>query len=292
MLRNTAYGWSFILPNFIGFAVFSLIPILFTFYYAFRSATLLSPGEFVGLANFERMFSVKRFWIALWNTFYYVIGAMPLTLVASLCLALVLNNKLRFVGFFRTAAFFPYVTSIVAIAVVWNAIFSPEYGPLNAFLRFLGVDDPPGWVVDADWAMPAIIIVGIWRNMGYYMILFLAGLQTIPQELYEAATVDGASKWGQFWNVTWPGLRPTTFLITVLLTINSFKVFDTIFVMTEGGPGTATLVLSQYIFQEGFGLGGNPGNKVGYASAVSIVLFGICLIFTIIQYWWTRRINK
>ena len=163
-------------------------------------------------------------------------------------------------------------------------LFSPEFGPINQALRALGVVNPPGWTASADWAMPAVIIVGTWREMGYYMILFLAGLQTIPSELYEAAKVDGANAWGRFWNVTLPMLRPTTFFVTVMLTIGSFKVFDLILVMTEGGPGQSTLVLSQYIYQKGF-----AENDFGYASAVSIVLFLICIVVTIIQFLYNRR---
>ena len=187
-------------------------------------------------------------------------------------------------AFFRTAAFFPYVTSIVALTYVWNLLFSPQYGPINAFLRFVGIDNPPGWTVSADWSMPAVLIVGTWREMGYYMLLYLAGLQTIPTHLYEAAKVDGASAWQRFWHVTVPGLRHTTFLVTVLLTIGSFKVFDLILLLTNGGPGQSTLVLSQYIYMKGF-----EENQFGYASAVSIVLFVICFAITIVQYRVNRR---
>jgi multiple sugar transport system permease protein/alpha-1,4-digalacturonate transport system permease protein len=191
------------------------------------------------------------------------------------------------VAFFRTAAFFPYITSIVALTYVWNLLFSPEYGPINAFLRFIGIDNPPGWTVSADWSMPAVIIVGTWREMGYYMLLYLAGLQTIPAQLYEAAWVDGATSWQRFWHVTVPGLRHTTFLVTVLLTIGSFKVFDLILLLTQGGPGQSTLVLSQYIYRKGF-----EENQFGYASALSLVLFGICFAVTIVQYAVNRRGNR
>ena len=170
------------------------------------------------------------------------------------------------------------------IGLVWNLLFSPEYGPINAFLRFVGIENPPGWTVSADWSMPAVLIVGTWLEMGYYMLLYLAGLQTIPTHLYEAAKVDGASAWQRFWHVTMPGLRHTTFLVTVLLTIGSFKVFDLILLLTQGGPGQSTLVLSQYIYMKGF-----EENQFGYASAVSIVLFVICFAITIVQYRVNRR---
>jgi multiple sugar transport system permease protein/alpha-1,4-digalacturonate transport system permease protein len=194
---------------------------------------------------------------------------------------------MRGVAFFRTVAFFPYLTSIVALAQVWNLLFSPSFGPINELLRWIGVSHPPGWTTSANWSMPAVIIVGTWREMGYYMLLFLAGLQTIPAQLYEAATVDGATAWQRFRNVTLPGLRPTTFFVTVVLTIGSFKVFDLILVMTNGGPGQSTLVLSQYIYHKAF-----EENQFGYASAISIVLFAICVVVTVVQYLVNRQRSR
>ncbi|MEV4844537.1 sugar ABC transporter permease [Micromonospora matsumotoense] len=287
MWRNTVAGWSFILPNFVGFAVLTLLPVAVLFYVAFTSWNVFGVAEWTGTANFRRMWGDASFWTALRNTVYYTAFHIPLTLAASLGLALLLNRKLRGVRFFRTVAFFPYVTSIVAIAIVWNQLFSPEYGPINALLRAVGVDDPPGWTTSSTWSMPAVIIVGTWRYMGYYMLLFLAGLQTIPAQLYEAAQTDGASAWQRFVHVTIPGLRHTTFFVTVLLTIESFKVFDLILLMTGGGPGQSTLVLSQYIYQKGF-----EENQFGYASAVSIVLFAICFGITVIQFMVNKRGNS
>ena len=283
-LRNAVTGWSFILPNFIGFAVLTLVPVITLFYYAFTEWNVFGSAKFTGLANFRQMVHDGSFWISFWNTFYYAGLHIPLTLAVSLGLALLLNRKLRGVAFFRTAAFFPYITSIVAIAVVWNMLFSPEYGPINQFLRAIGIAHPPGWTASASWSMPAVIIVGTWREMGYYMLLFLAGLQTIPVELYEAARMDGANAWQRFWKITLPMLRPTTFFVTIMLTIGSFKVFDLILVMTEGGPGQSTLVLSQYIYKKGF-----QENQFGYASAVSIVLFAICILVTIVQFLGNKR---
>ena len=210
---------------------------------------------------------------------------IPLTLAASLGLALLLNRKLRGVAFFRTAAFFPYITSIVAHRRGLEPAVQPGVRPDQPVPAVRSASThPPGWTASADWAMPAVIIVSTWREMGYYMILFLAGLQTVPRELYEAARVDGASAWQRFWHVTLPGLRPTTFFVTVMLTINSFKVFDLILVMTQGGPGQSTLVLSQFIYQKGF-----EENQFGYASAVSIVLFLICFVVTVVQFPVNKR---
>lgn len=284
MWRNTAAGWMFILPNFIGFALLTLVPVGVLFYVAFTDWNVFGVAEWTGAANFERMWHDASFWNALKNTAYYTVLHIPLTMAASLGLALLLNRKLRGVAFFRTAAFFPYITSMVAIAVVWNILFSPEFGPINGFLRALGASDPPGWTTSADWSMPAVILVGTWRDMGYYMLLFLAGLQTIPHQLYEAARIDGANAWQQFRRVTVPSLRHTTFFVTVMLTIGSFKVFDLILLLTGGGPGQSTLVLSQYIYQKGF-----VENQFGYASAVSIVLFAICFGITVIQFLVNKR---
>jgi multiple sugar transport system permease protein/alpha-1,4-digalacturonate transport system permease protein len=285
--RNTVSGWMFILPNFIGFAVLTLVPVVTLFYLAFTNWNVFGVADWTGTANFKRLWHDASFWTALRNTLYYSVLHIPLTMVAALGLALLLNRKLRGVAFFRTAAFFPYITSIVAIAAVWNILFSPEYGPINALLRAVGVAHPPGWTTSADWSMPAVILVGVWREMGYYMLLFLAGLQTIPAQLYEAARIDGANAWQRFWRVTLPSLRSTTFFVTVMLTIGSFKVFDLILVMTQGGPGQSTLVLSQYIYQIGF-----ERNQFGYASAISIVLFAICFLITVVQFTVNRRRDR
>jgi multiple sugar transport system permease protein len=258
--------------------------VIILFYLAFTDWNAFGVASWVGPENFTRLMSDARFHTALFNTLYYSAVHIPLTFAVALGLAMLLNRKLRGVAFFRTAAFFPYITSIVAIAVVWNMLFSPEFGPINHFLSTIGIDNPPGWTSSADWSMPAVIIVSVWREMGYYMILFLAGLQTIPPELYEAARMDGANAVQRFWNVTLPSLRPTTFFVTVMLTIGSFKVFDIILVMTGGGPGTSTLVLSQYIYNKGF-----VENDFGYASSVSVVLFLICITVTLAQFFVNKR---
>jgi multiple sugar transport system permease protein len=233
------------------------------------------------------MIDNETFWTALKNTSYYAVGHIPLTLAASLGFAVLLNRKLRGVKFFRTALFFPYITSLVAVAVVWNMLFSPETGPINQLLHSLGVDNPPGWTTSTTWAMPAVIITSVWHDMGYYMIIYLAGLQTIPGELYEAAEIDGANAWQKFWRITVPALRPTTFFVLIMLTITSFKVFDLIQVMTEGGPGRSTLVLSQVIFREGITEG-----RFGYSSAVAMVLFVIVLVVTVTQFGFQRRSER
>jgi len=283
-VRNALVGWSFILPNFLGFAALTLVPVLVLFYMSFTNWNIFGGSEWIGLDNFRRLLGDGSFRIAVVNTLYYSALHIPLTIACSLGLALVLNNKLRGAAFFRTAAFFPYITSIVAIAVVWNLMFSPDYGPINQVLHLVGVENPPGWLTSTTWSMPAVVIVSTWRDMGYYMILFLAGLQAVPRELHEAARVDGASTVQRFFNVTLPCLRPTTFFVTVIITISSFKIFDLILVMTDGGPGQSTLVLSQFIFRKGF-----EENQFGYASSAAVALFLMCIAVTAAQFLWNKK---
>ncbi|PTO39514.1 ABC transporter permease [Enterococcus mundtii] len=284
--KNTLIAWSFIAPNFIGFLIFTLVPVVFSLVLAFMKWDSFSTPEFVGIQNFSRMLSDDTFWISLKNTFLYTIGVVPLTLICSLGLAILLNQKIRGVKFFRTAFFFPYVTSLVAIAVVWSMLFHPTMGPISQFLRLV-IENPPGWLSSSDWALTAIIIVSVWRGMGYYMILYLAGLQGISKELYEAAAMDGANKWKQFIHITVPALRPTTFFVTIMLVINCFKIFDLVQVMTDGGPGRATNVLVYQVYNEAF-----VKFNFGYASAIAMVLFVIVLVITVIQFKWNQIQEK
>ena len=285
--RTSLIGWTFILPNFIGFTALTLIPVVGALAVSFTHWDSYSTPKWAGLDNFRRMWDDDNFWTALENTCWYALGHIPLTLMVSLGLAVLLNQKLRGVRVLRTAFFFPYLTSLVAVAVVWNMLLSPEVGPVNQFLHALGIAHPPGWTTSPDWAMPALILASVWRDMGYYMVLFLAGLQTIPADLYEAARMDGAGAWRRFWHVTLPCLRPTTFFILVMLTVSSFKVFDLVQIMTEGGPGRSTLVLSQLIFREGITQG-----RFGYSSAISLALFMICLVITVVQFQFQRRSER
>lgn len=285
-LRQTLTAYSFIAPNFIGFFIFTLIPVVFSLILAFMKWDSFSSPEFIGLKNFVKMAGDDTFWISLTNTVVYTVAVVPLTMVCALGLAILLNQKIKGMKFYRTAFFFPYVTSLVAIAVVWNMLFHPTMGPINGVLKHF-MANPPGWTSSSQWALTAIIIVSVWKGMGYYMILYLAGLQSIPAELYEAASMDGAGKWRQFLNVTLPSLRPTTFFVTIMLIINCFKIFDLVQVMTDGGPGLATNVLVYEIYNEAF-----KKFNFGYASAISLVLFVIVLGITILQFSVENRNNK
>lgn len=281
---NTLMAYSFLLPNFIGFLVFTLVPVLAAFALSFMEWDTANPMVFVGFKNFTRLLKDETFKISLWNTLYFALGSVPLTLVCSLILALALNKGLKGVEAFRTVFFLPYITSLVAMAVVWNMLFHPTLGPINQVLLAIGIKNPPGWTSSVEWAMPAVIITSIWRNMGYYMVMYLAGLQGIPKELYEAATVDGANAWHKFRKITLPMLTPTTFFVSIMLTISCFKVFDLILVMTDGGPGRATNVLVYHIYNQAF-----INSKFGYSSAIAMVLFAIVLVITVIQFQFEKK---
>jgi multiple sugar transport system permease protein len=283
-LKDNLIAYSFILPNLIGFALFTLIPMAFSLVLALLHWDGANEISWAGLDNFRQLLDDETFRISLFNTFYYVIGTVPLTMMASLGLALLLNKPLRGRNFFRTTFFFPYVASLVAVAVVWNMLFHPAMGPVNQLLVALGVDNPPRWTASIDWAMPTVIMASIWKGMGYYMIIYLAALQGIPGYLYEAAEIDGANGWQKFRYVTLPMLTPATFFVSILLIISSFKVFDLILVMTNGGPGRATNVLVIHTYNTAF-----REFRFGYSSAIAMVLFVIVLAITLVQFRMERR---
>ena len=279
-LRNNLTAYSFIAPNFIGFCVFTLVPVVFAVILAFCSWDGAHAIEFVGLKNFLDLAGDKTFKTAFINTIVYCVGTVPLTLVCSLGLAMLLNQNVKFRNFFRTVSFFPYVASLVAVAAVWNMIFSPSMGLVNMVLASLGVENLPRWAAGKETAMITVILFSVWKNMGYYMVIYLAGLQGTNPSLVEAAELDGANKWHVFWHITLPQLRPTTFLVTITLTIASFKVYDQMYMITQGGPGDATITLVYDIYNIAFV--NTP--KYGYASAVAMVLFAMVLIITLIQF--------
>ncbi len=278
--RNNLTAYSFIAPNFIGFCIFTLIPMVFAIGLSFCNWDGQHAIEFVGLKNFLDLAGDKTFKTAFVNTIVYCAGTVPLTLVCSLGLALLLNQNVKLRNFFRTVSFFPYVASLVAVAAVWNMIFSPSMGPVNMLLSSLGVENLPRWAAGKDTAMITVILFSVWKNMGYYMVIYLAGLQGTNPVLVEAAELDGASKWHVFWHVTLPQLRPTTFFVTITLTIASFKVYDQMYMITQGGPGDATITLVYDIYNIAFV--NTP--KYGYASAVAMVLFALVLAITLFQF--------
>lgn len=279
-LRTNLTGYSFIIPNFVGYLIFIFIPVCFSLVLSLMKWDgSVAPMEFVGLSNFAKLANDSTFIISLKNTVFYAVFTVPLTLIAALLIAVLLNSKIKGIVAFRTAFFFPYIASLVAVGAIWNMLFQPEFGPINQFLRSLGMVNPPGWAASKDWAMVVIIIVSVWKYMGYYMIVYLAALQGIPAELYEAGELDGATGWKKLKLITIPMLKPTTFFVTVMLTIQCFKVFDLIYVMTEGGPGRSTNVLVNHIYNNAF-----INFDFGYASASAMILFLIVLVITLIQF--------
>ncbi|MEN8906759.1 MAG: sugar ABC transporter permease [Clostridiales bacterium] len=280
LLNKTSFkAYMFLLPNFIGFLIFTLIPVVSAFGLSFVEWDTSNPIEVVYLDNYFELFKDETFKISLFNTIYYTVFTVPLTLIASLGIAILLNKKLKGVNIFRAAFFFPYLVSLVAVAIVWNALLHPTMGPVNQLFMAMGFEKLPGWTASTKWAMPTIILVSVWRQMGYFMVIYIAGLKGIPQELYEAATVDGAKTWNKFKNITLPMLTPTTFFVSIMLVINCFKIFDLILVMTDGGPGRATNVLVYHIYNQAF-----LNFKFGYASAISMVLFLLVLSVTLLQF--------
>jgi len=284
-IKNTVTAYSFIAPNLVGFGIFTLIPMGFALALGFMDWNLAqNTFSFVGLDNFRRMGSDHLFWPSLRNTLYFTVVSVPFTLILSLGLALLLNNKIRGRAIFRSLMFFPHVASLIAMAAVWNQIFHPSWGPVTQLLQALGVADVPRWTI-TPWVIPNIILFTAWRNMGYFMIIYLAGLQSIPQELYEAAAIDGAGAWHKFRYVTLPQLRFVTFFVSVLLTIMSFRVFDQVIMITNTEqPGTGSSMLVVHIFRVAF-LNWN----MGYASALALVLLGLVLSITIVQFVVQKR---
>ncbi|MCR5093890.1 MAG: sugar ABC transporter permease [Lachnospiraceae bacterium] len=282
-MRQNLVAYSFIAPNFIGFAVFTLGPIILAFIMAFTEWDGNNPMKFVGVDNFTNLFTNDRFTSALKNTIVYSIFTVPLTLIMALGLAILLNQKIKARTFFRTVTFFPYVASLVAVAAVWNMLFSPSKGGLmNQLLMNVFHTDPLKWAASPKTVMLTIILFSIWKNMGYYMVIYLAGLQGISEDLYEAAALDGAGAFQKFRYVTLPQLKPTTFFVTIMLTISCFKIYDIVYMLAGGSNGVVNknaIVLVYYVYEEAF-----RNWKLGSASAAALVLFVIVLIVTLIQF--------
>lgn len=274
----------FLLPNLIGFLIFTAIPVCAAFVLAFYDYDLLLGASWAGLENFREMLTTDRvFRAALVNTVYFTAVSVPLSVVLGLATAILVNQALRGVVLFRSIFLLPYVTVTVALSLVWKWIYLPDIGLINSVLGVFGIDGP-AWLTSQTWAMPALILMSVWKGFGYNMVIFLAGLQGIPDHLYDAAKVDGATAWRRFLNVTLPLLSPTTFFVVVISVISSFQVFDQALIMTNGGPGTATTTLVLYIYQQGF-----QSFEMGYAAAVALVLFAAIFVFTVIQFLFQRR---
>ncbi len=273
----------FLAPALTVIGAFFFLPVLAALGLSFTDFDLYALGDlgtarFVGAENYARLVRDPLFWKALGNTFYFVLVGGPLSVAVSLGAALLVNARLaRLKGFFRTVYFAPVVTTLVAVAVVWRYLYHARYGLFNWLLGGFGVG-PVDWLGDPAWAMPAIILLAVWKNFGYNMIIFVAGLQNVPDELYEAARIDGAGAWQQFRHITLPMLAPTFLFVGVITMIGYFQLFAEPYVMTEGGPLQSTVSIVYLMYEEGF-----KWWNLGYASAVAFVLFAIMLVGTLVQ---------
>src|SRR5690606_5267021 len=271
-------AYLFLLPAAAILFTFQYLPAIDVFRISLTNRLLLRPtAKFIGFDNYVRLWNDGRFWNAGWNAFYFGAASVPFQRALALLFAMALATRMRGVGIFRTTFFLPVVTSMVAVSVVWEWLYHPSIGLFNEIIKLFG-GTPIDWLSDQQWAMPAIILLIIWKGTGYYMVIYLAGLLDIPNEYYEAAKIDGASGWSMFRHITWPLLAPTTYLILVLQMINSFQVFSSVYVMTGGGPLRSTEVVVYYLFQRAF-----ETLEFGYASAISVVMFVFLVIVTILQ---------
>ena len=277
-LREIVAGYIFIAPGLIHSAVFIVGMIIISGYLALTQWDLLTPPKFIGLENFQRLIHDEVFWLTLKNTLIYVILSVPTGIVLSLALALAANTKLRGVTFFRTAYFFPYVATLVSVAIIFRWLYNADYGLLNGFLGIFGIH-PVDWLGNCTTALPAVAMLSIWKCLGWNMTLFLAGLQGIPSHLYEAAAIDGAGRWRQFRDITWPLLSPTTFFVAVTSVLGAFSVFDSAYILTGGGPERCTTFYMIYTWRQGFEF-----FNMGYAAALAWVLFAILIIITLVQF--------
>lgn len=280
--RENAAGILFILPGFIGFAVFILIPVIMSLGISFTEWNFLKGWggiKFNGPANYLRLFQDDWFFASLKNNLLFTAVTIPALLFLGLVTAEMINRHCYGGNLVRVLIFIPYIASVVAVCTVWQVMLQPSYGPINQFLMSIGIENPPKWLVDENWAMWAIIAINIWTQLGYYVAVFMAGIKNISADLYEAAQIDGATGYRQFLHITIPMVRPTTFFLAIMGIIGSFKVFDLISVLTQGGPGNATSVMAYHIYKTAF-----KDFKMGYACALAWVLFIIIFIVTLVQW--------
>ncbi len=275
--HNKDWGaYLYLLPVVVILVTFHVLPIFYSLIVSFYDWDLIGKPEYIGTGNYSRLFDDPMFYKSIWNTIYYAIISVPLSIFCSLGIALLLNNPISGIGIYRTIYFIPVITSINAVAIVWNFIYNPDFGLLNKILAVFAIE-PRTWLQDPFWAMPCIIFMSVWKGLGYNVIIFLAGLQNIPRHLYEAARIDGASRWQQFRHITWPLLTPTTYFIFVISSIGSFQVFAQVYMMTpRGGPLKSTMVIVYYLYRKAF-----EQFEFGYALAAAFILFIITFSVTL-----------
>lgn len=281
--KECIVAFSMIAPNLIGLAVFMVIPTFVSILISFTDWNLLNAANFIGIANFKELFSDPLFWKTLLNTVVYVFWKVPFNILISLILAVLINQQMYGRTFFRAILFLPIIASSVSVALLWQPLFDITNGMLNKILNSVGLPSST-WIYNPKTSMMSVIIVALWKELGYYMVMFLAGLQSIPSSYYEAAAIDGANPVRKFLFITVPLISPTTFFVLIISVIGSFQIFDLTTVLTSGGPANSTNTLVMYVYQAGFKF-----FRMGYASALSTILFIIILIFTIIQNQLAKR---
>lgn len=282
---NEKAGYLFILPSLIHLIVFLVIPLVFSFFLSFRDwdRPTFTDAPYIGLENYEFLLGDRRFWQAILNSAYYTVLAVPLGMAISLGIALIMNQKLKGVNIFRTLFFMPVISSWVAVSIIWLTLLDPTVGIVNYVLGLIGLP-PVNWLGNAATAMPALVIISIWKSAGFSMVIWLAGLQAIPRELYEVASIDGANRLQSFLRITLPLLAPTSFFLAITGVIGSFQVFSPVWVITKGGPLGATDVAVFHIYRRAF-----EAFDFGYASAQAWVLFALIFIATVLQLLYMRR---
>ncbi len=283
--REMLTAYAFILPTFIGFVIFIVGPMLASFAVSLFSWNMLTPPQFIGFANFEKLFNDVRIGNVYLTTFKLALMIVPTNMILGLALAVLLDRKMPgFVrNFFKTSFFFPYVVSGVAVSIIWTFMFHRDLGPFNYYLGQLGIERI-SWLNSSAYSPLAIMIADVWRNVGFYVLVFWGGMQAIPRDYYEAAEVDGASSWRQFIHITLPLLSPTILFLSVISVIGALQIFEQPQILTNGGPGDATRTIVMYLYEQGFRF-----FDMGYASAIAISLFVIILILTLIQFRLSRR---
>jgi multiple sugar transport system permease protein len=286
-LRQVRKNWSaylFLMPGLIHFMIFTLFAVSFAFYISFHEWNIIRPEKpYVGWENYLRLFRDERFIRSVINTFTFMIG-VPLNLISGLAVALLLNTKIRGQAIFRTMFYLPVITPLVVSAIIWKWVYQGNYGLLNYYLLQLGIiKEKIFWLADPNLALPALIIMGIWGGTGSTMVIYLAGLQSVPEEMYDAAKVDGASSWQRLLYITIPLLRPTTFFLFITGIIGAFQIFTEVYIMTNGGPLNRTETIGYYLYINAF-----RELDMGYATAMAFALFALIFGFTLIQWKWAR----
>nr|WP_235599812.1 MULTISPECIES: sugar ABC transporter permease [Kosmotoga] len=267
----------FLTPSLIFLFLFQILPITYSLMLSFMRWNIRTPAVWIGLGNYTNLFHDKEFWLSVWHTFQYILMYVPLVIIGGMILALLVNKKIKFQNFFKVSFFIPVISSWVAVSLIWKGLLNPKYGFINQILSWFGIKGP-AWLFDPGWAMTAIVFASVWKDVGFIMVILLGGLSNIPKHLYEASVIDGATPWKQFWRITLPLLTPTLFFALMITLINSFQIFDQVWIMTNGGPAGATSVIVERIYRNAFSY-----SKMGYAAAMSWFLFALIFGISFLQ---------